>query len=145
MTTIGHLIDCSKHPNHRPKERTAAAAAAPARAEAAARKTESAPAGTFFPVDLLDGALDALQRSFNDGDFAGDTQKQHQCEYEQPDGHGGVVKCSNIAALKKVVTNHCEACERNRKETKLRLCIPHAINVWGGNAPARLQTEMDLT
>ena len=97
----------------------------------------------FPPIELIDGALDALQESVNNGDFSGAKQKQDQCEFEAT-VDGDAVRCPNIVVMKKVVKGHCDACDRDKKTVILKLCIPHAVNVWGGNQPSRLQTEMDF-
>ncbi len=97
----------------------------------------------FPPIVLIEGALDALQESLNSGDFAGDKQRQDQCEFETI-VDGEKVQCPNIAAMKKIVKNHCPTCDRDKKQKLLALCIPHAINVWGGNAPSKVQMSLDL-
>jgi hypothetical protein len=97
----------------------------------------------FPPITLIAGALDALQESFNAGDFSGDKQRQDDCEFEEP-VDGDSMRCPNVAVIKKVLKNHCDACNRDRKETKLKLCLPHAINVWGGGSPHFLQTKMEF-
>jgi len=97
----------------------------------------------FFPIVLLDGALEALQQSYDAGDFSGEKQRQDQCDFEDV-ADGAPALCAHVAVVKKVVKQHCDACDRDQKSTVAKLCLGHAVNVWGGNAPSRLQMEMDL-
>ena len=117
-----------------------------ARDEAAARKTEGAAIGTFFKVKVAQTDLDAFVRLINEGFFAGETQNQVQCEFQQPGAEGGIVRCSNVAppAMVKKVVAHCPTCDRDQKKSVLKLCVGHAILVWGGGHPSSAQTEMEL-
>ena len=141
VNTNGHLKKCSRY-GKTPSENAAA------RGEAAARKTERAPIGTFFPVECDLGALEAFQRMVNEGFFAGEKQEQVACEYEEPgsDVADGVVQCSNISppGLAQKTVNHCPTCDRDQKKTVLKLCVLHAVKCWGGKHPAHLQTRIDL-
>ena len=114
--------------------------------EAAARKTEGAPLGSFFKVKVAQTDLDAFVRLINEGFFAGETQNQVQCEFQQPGAEGGIVRCSNVAppAMVKKVVAHCPTCDRDQKKSVLRLCVGHACIVWGGGHPSSAQTEMEL-
>ena len=117
-----------------------------ARNEAAAKKNEGPALGTFFKVKVAQTDLDAFVRLINEGFFAGETQNQVQCEFEQPGTEGGIVRCSNIAppAMVKKVVAHCPTCDRDQKKSVLKLCVGHAILVWGGGHPSSAQTEMEL-
>lgn len=138
-----HAIKCAQHPDNQPIVPAAPKNDA-ARSEAAKRGSQ-APAGLYFPVDIIEGALEAFQKSINDGDFSGDIQKMTVCEYEEPGAEGGVVKCTNFAMIKKRVKRECPTCERSQKKTLNDLCVGHAINVHGGGHPHHLQTSMDLS
>jgi hypothetical protein len=140
-TANTHDTEC---PNHR--ENQAEKGVKAARAEAAARKTERAPVGTFFSVKVDRSEIDALQKIINEGFFSGDSQRQNVCEYEEPGDAGGVTQCSNIAppGMTQVVKNHCPTCQRDKRESVLRLCVLHAAKCWGGGSPHHLQTAMDL-
>lgn len=117
-----------------------------ARAEAVAKKTERAPIGTFFSVDVPGAELEAFQRAINEGLFAGDKQSQDVCEFEQPGEEGGSVQCSNVSppGMTQKVVNHCTQCNRDQKKSVLRLCVLHGAVVWGGKHPHSTQIRMDL-
>lgn len=93
---------------------------------------------TFPPIALVPGALEALQRSFDKGDFSGEKQLKETCDYE--DTVHGV--CTHIATFVKVIKTKCEACGHSHKEVTEKRCIGHGINTWGANEPSRLQTSL---
>ena len=99
---------------------------------------------TVYPlIKLLSGAWEALQQQFDDGAFSGDVQKQQKCEFEFTK-NGKPYQCAHVVAVEKKITEECTLCHHKHKERIAGYCIGHAINVFGGNAPAKLQTEMDL-
>lgn len=93
---------------------------------------------TFPPISLVEGALEALQRSFDKGDFSGEKQLKETCDYE--DTNYGA--CTHIATFVKVIKTKCESCGHSHKEVVEKRCIGHGINTWGANEPSRLQTSL---
>lgn len=138
VNSVGHHAECSMKMQSGDGGRAA-------RDEAAERKAERAPIGVFFPVSVELSELEAFQKIINEGFFAGESQKQVACEYEEPHGDG-VVKCSNISppGMAQKVVKHCPTCERDQKKSVLKLCILHAARCWGGSHPHHTQTRMDL-
>lgn len=117
-----------------------------ARAEAVAKKTERAPIGRFFPVEVPAAELEAFQRAINEGLFSGEKQSQSVCQFEEPGEEGVVVKCSNISppGMTQKVVNHCSQCNRDQKKSVVALCVLHGAVVWGGKHPHSTQIRMEL-
>jgi hypothetical protein len=148
---VGHEDDCVNHPRNRPGLNGSTGGPIETDdGEPAIVKKGTTPheppkrrSKPYPRIKVLPNALEALQQSYDNGDFSGDKQQQEKCEFESViDGESD--RCPHVVVSKKTITDTCPTCERKKKENVIRLCLGHAINVLGGGAPHRLQTEMNL-